>query len=713
MKTEIINLFHSSKRPFSHRNNLVLANKEISNLLGFTTRNTFADETTNNTNNVTYYNNEYQDFNSTNRGLKHQNKNNKYFEKFYGNSINKRELFKNFKCISPRLLVNIRKRTKVKNTLFLQRTLSKEKAINLKKVKIDENIMPLVSNYNFHLKLIKNIKSTNSLTKNATILKPKSLKNIISYRSNFFNDYGKDFFPNLNYSNLEYNERLIYRSKAVYDKFIKEKINYFRKNKSENYTTELEKTFYYGKYKKQINLTLSSLKITLEDMSLPPELQNKNLKIDFPFSLLPIFYYKGSDSFQKFLAIVIKIENNFENIIFDNSKICLALNMLNDYKINQNNEYRKNDIDLDKDEECLSFKEAKKAKRVDSTTISLRPKSLQKSQNFLRYNNFIFFWITNTRNFVTKLTLPCITLNIPQYNLTIRHFIDFELLFYLYKRDFKNWEYFIIRNLSSYAKFRIIFQQLGSQTKYRDKIIFLKEPKTKINNFEEETLFNIYTDQFYKNNIILFKSFYVIIHLLDANYLYEKIYNVYFSFKQYIKLYDIAKYSPKLEFLIKFLEINNDTHTLNFNFKEYDDFDSSTWMDNIKSFSEKSLIDNNNIYKEKLYGEFDIYTKKVKIEFKKPQWTIIKFEDGKEINKTWEIGKELEKSLVLSILYGNSKNWTNLLNSCLEKVNEPVPLYPKSRVVITKKRTLRGQRKSSDSNQLSTYKKARFSTTKV
>ena len=542
MKTEIINLFHSSKRPFSHRNNLVLANKEISNLLGFTTRNTFADETTNNTNNVTYYNNEYQDFNSTNRGLKHQNKNNKYFEKFYGNSINKRELFKNFKCISPRLLVNIRKRTKVKNTLFLQRTLSKEKAINLKKVKIDENIMPLVSNYNFHLKLIKNIKSANSLTKNATILKPKSLKNIISYRSNFFNDYGKDFFPNLNYSNLEYNERLIYRSKAVYDKFIKEKINYFRKNKSENYTTELEKTFYYGKYKKQINLTLSSLKITLEDMSLPPELQNKNLKIDFPFSLLPIFYYKGSDSFQKFLAIVIKIENNFENIIFDNSKICLALNILNDYKINQNNEYRKNDIDLDKDEECLSFKEAKKAKRVDSTTISLRPNSLQKSQNFLRYNNFIFFWITNTRNFVTKLTLPCITLNIPQYNLTIRHFIDFELLFYLYKRDFKNWEYFIIRNLSSYAKFRIIFQQLGSQTKYRDKIIFLKEPKTKINNFEEETLFNIYTDQFYKNNIILFKSFYVIIHLLDANYLYEKIYNVYFSFKQYIKLKKLIKH---------------------------------------------------------------------------------------------------------------------------------------------------------------------------
>jgi hypothetical protein len=285
--------------------------------------------------------------------------------------------------------------------------------------------------------------------------------------------------------------------------------------------------------------------------------------------------------------------------------------MLSDYKINQNNEHKKSNIELDLDEEYLSFKETKKAKRIDSTPISLRPKFLQKSQNVLRYNSFIFFWITNSRNFVTKLTLPTITLTIPQYNITINHFLDFELLFYLYKRDFKNWEYFIIRHLSSYAKFRIIFQQLGPQTKFKDKTIFLKEPKTKINTFDEEILFNIYTDQFNKNNIILFKSFYVIINLIDANYLYEKIYNIYFSFKQYIKLYDIANYSPKLDFLIKFLEINNDTHTLNFNFKEYDEFDSSVWMENIKSFSERSLIDNN-IYKEKLYGEFDIYTKKNK-----------------------------------------------------------------------------------------------------
>jgi hypothetical protein len=123
------------------------------------------------------------------------------------------------------------------------------------------------------------------------------------------------------------------------------------------------------------------------------------------------------------------------------------------------------------------------------------------------------------------LTLPSITLNIPEFKITINHYLDFEFLFFLYKKNFESWEYYVIKNLSSYSKFRIIFQQLGSHMKIFNKNIFLKEPKTKINAFEQETLYNIYTDQFYKNHIILFKSFYVNIDFIDENYLYEKLYN--------------------------------------------------------------------------------------------------------------------------------------------------------------------------------------------
>ena len=233
-------------------------------------------------------------------------------------------------------------------------------------------------------------------------------------------------------------------------------------------------------------------------------------------------------------------------------------------------------------------------------------------------------------------------------------------------------EYYIIKHLSNYSKFRIIFQKLDSFKKMPNKNIFLKEIKTKINTFEEEILLNIYTDKFFVNHIILFKSFYIIIGFIDSNFIYEKKYHIYFSFLQYIKLYEISNYSIKIEFLIKFLEINSDIHTLNFNYKGYDSFDIQTWMNNIKKFSEKNLIERKKI-EEELVAELEIYKKKIYIEFKRCQWSIIKFENDKEIIKTWEIGKELEIDLVNSILYGNTENWTGLLNKCLKKLNEPLP----------------------------------------
>ena len=408
-------------------------------------------------------------------------------------------------------------------------------------------------------------------------------------------------------------------------------------------------------------------------MSKVPGIENNILKIDLPFTLLPLFYYKGVGSFQKLLAAIVKVGQNFENVFFDENKISIALNNLKDYQTIDKNKSVEKEKDFNSSKyKDISPQKKRIAKKIDNKPISLRSLILQKKQDFLRFNEFIFFWITNSKNFVTKITLPCITINILEANITISLFLDYEFLFYLYKKEFSNWEYYMIRNLSNYSKFRYIFQKLETPKKISNKNIFLKEPKIKRNTFEEEALFNIYTDQFYKNHILLFKSFYVIIGFIDSNYTYEKIYHIHFSFKEYIKLYEISSYSTKIEFLIKFLEINNDIHTLNFNFKEYDSFDIKIWMDNIKKFSEKSLINKNKV-EEELVAELDIYKKKLNIEFKKPQWTIIKFEDNKEIIKTWEIGKELEVDLVKSILYGNTENWTRLVNECLKKLNEPVP----------------------------------------
>ncbi len=513
---------------------------------------------------------------------------------------------------------------------------------------------------------------------------------------NFFEDYEKDFFSEIDYSNLEYNEFEIYKNKSMYENLIKERINYFKKEKNENQTILLEKNFIF---KKKINLKLNSLTITFEDMSSPPEFQNKKLKIDLPFALLPLFYYKGIHTFQKLLAASIKVENNFNSIFFDEEALYIALNSIKDFEGEDNLE--NNNIEVIRNiNDKIEFLTNERKKEYP---ISLRPEILKRNNSFLRFNYFIFFWTTNLKVYVTKITLPCIDLKILDNNILIQQFIDFELLFFLYKRNFLNWEFYIIKYLSSFTKFRNLFQKLGSLNQVKFTQFFLKEPKSKINTFYEEILYNVYTDQFNKNQILSFKSFYIIVKYLDTNYDCEKNYHIYFTFYQYVKLYQIAKYSNKILFLIKFLEINNETHTLGFDYEKYDEFDINMWLNNIKTFSNKSL--SNEITDEQLYREFEIYTKKINIEFKKPEWSIIKFENDKEIIKTWEIGKELEIELVDSILYGSSKSWTKLLNECLKKVNEPVPILKHSLSTLNIKKKHRGTKNTKSNGSSDTYKK--------
>ena len=149
---------------------------------------------------------------------------------------------------------------------------------------------------------------------------------------NFFEDYEKDFFPDVNFSNLKYKESEIFGKEKIYENLIKDKIIYFQKEKNENNTIKLEKNLYYGKYKKEIRLTLKSIQISFEDMNLSKRLQNQNLKVDIPLALIPLFYYKGIGSFIKILSQIIKAEKNFEEVYLDESEVQKALNNIKDFK---------------------------------------------------------------------------------------------------------------------------------------------------------------------------------------------------------------------------------------------------------------------------------------------------------------------------------------------------------------------------------------------
>ena len=511
-----------------------------------------------------------------------------------------------------------------------------------------------------------NLKPFN-INKTSPYIETEKINN--NYDLNSF-DYEKEFFSESIYMNMRYNEFEIFKSKKVYDDLIKEKIDLLKIEKNEDKEIKFEKNFIYGKYEKEIKLSFDSLQITFTDMSLPQDLENKKIRINLPFTLLPIFYYKGIKAFIKFLCEVIKIENNFEKVILDQDKIMEALNDLKEYRIKEE--------ELD-DSNCSEDSDYYRTEKP----IELKPMILKKNIDFLKFNNFIFFWITNTKTFITTVTLPCVHLNINDNKIVINHFINYELLFYLYQKKFVNWEFYIIKYLSSYSKFRNIFQHIDSDSKAFNKNIFLREPKTMMNTFAQENLINIYTDQYGINQIIIFKSFYVKATLTDMNYFQEKTYKIYFNFFHYVKLYEIAKYSSKILFLAKFLKLNKDMHFLTFNFNAYDEFDIKSWMSNIKKFSDESL--NNNSQNEELSREFDVYTKRIKVEFIRPKWSIMRLENKKEVVKSWEIGNELEKELVDSIVDSGSDSWTKLLNECLKKLNEPVPILPD----ITSKKKLK------------------------
>ena len=485
-------------------------------------------------------------------------------------------------------------------------------------------------------------------TENSNIIPFGLKKSKSNSKLNFLNDYEESFYFDIDYSGLKYNATEIFKNKSRYKKIIIDKINSLKKGIFDKKTIKFEKNFRYGKEKK-INLSLTTLTIAIEDMSLPPEKQNKNLKLNLPISLLPLFYYKGIDTFQKLLAAIIKVENNFEKISFDEKAFEIALNNIPDFQVNE--QIKKNNNNDLEYEDLLSPK-------------------LIRNNNFLNFNTFIFFWVTSTKILITKITLPCIHLDILDNNISIKNFIDYELLFFLFEKNFQYWEYYVIKYLSTYSKYRNIFEQLDRNSSINNQIFYFKEPKTKMNTFAQEILYNMYTDENNRNQVLVFSSFYLIVNLIDEAYSLRKNYRIYFSFFQYVKLYEIAKYSDKIGFLSKFLYIDTETHTLTFNFKEYDEFDANIWMENIKKFSGNSIKKNDNEIEEELKNEFGIYNKKVKMEYKKPLWSIIKIDNNKEVCKTWKIGKEMEFLLIESIVNPNGGSWTKFLNECLEKIKK-------------------------------------------
>ena len=70
--------------------------------------------------------------------------------------------------------------------------------------------------------------------------------------------------------------------------------------------------------------------------------------------------------------------------------------------------------------------------------IDLQPKTLNRNNSYLKNDNFIFFWATNIYTYATTINIPCIYVSILDNKIDINHFMDYELLIYLFQKNFFN-----------------------------------------------------------------------------------------------------------------------------------------------------------------------------------------------------------------------------------------------------------------------------------
>ena len=162
-------------------------------------------------------------------------------------------------------------------------------------------------------------------------------------------DLENNYFSKPEYEYLTYDENEIFGKDNIssYEEIIKNKIIELQSTYNKNDTITKQKTYQYGFDKRKIVLTLDSLKIKIYEIKKEdaPVLEKKSdtpyFEYTLPFALLPLFYFKGIDSFLIILTKIITFkENNLKFELEEKSDQIIGkiLKNCNDFDIsNENN----------------------------------------------------------------------------------------------------------------------------------------------------------------------------------------------------------------------------------------------------------------------------------------------------------------------------------------------------------------------------------------
>ena len=118
-------------------------------------------------------------------------------------------------------------------------------------------------------------------------------------------------------------------------------------------------------------------------------------------------------------------------------------------------------------------------KKLEIKTHDIYP--IKYNDDFTNISIYEFLWITESKSYILTIELPLITVYIPSHKSTVKKYINFELLFYIYHTNFIMWHFYIIKYLSSFKNFRIFLEQLNSIPERKNISFFITQPKYKRN----------------------------------------------------------------------------------------------------------------------------------------------------------------------------------------------------------------------------------------
>ena len=678
----------------------------------------------------------------------------------------------------------------------------------------------VISRRNFCRNLLKRDKSMNDILKlpnsidiernSNRILKGQKIKlKKIKYNISLNNldlNYNHFKIRNLNepgYNNLIYDESKIYGFKKYYHEIIKNKIIELQTIYNKNLTIKKEKIYKYGLHKKKLNLTLNSLKIRINEVkdesSFNIEVFEKpTFEYTFPFALLPLFYYKDSETFLIILTklliwnedthsfrfvkkddeVIANILKNCDDYyISDNDKSFISSNMSyideketleNDSNIldmifedkitsrnknstNNNNNFNNNMLnDINKDFTPLTksfnplYKNSisKYSKDNNSNNISdiknffrsfdIYPKKIEVEP--INISTFEYFWLTPKKSFILTIETPLITVDIPSNNSIAKKYIDFELLFFLYSKNFIMWDFYVINHLLTYKNFRELLDNIYSIPEKRDISFYITQPKKRKNLFtfyeltsiinrekkRKTQINNLYSPKkenekneneendidnskrkiikfakkdknIYFSSTFIQKGLLAVATFIDTE---NKIYNEYtfhFNLDHLRKFQIMEMFVNKLSFFLKFLKIDYENKKISFDFDSFHEFNEFDWIKNFNKYNINyiNLLNQkktNQIIKPRMMDEFPGKDKgtKIKIEIKCPLILMRELdENGFVTTETVNVDHRVEK-ILSNIIIHNAIDLTRQLVNILRDNNFCRKIYVSKRA-LTKK----------------------------